>query len=201
MRLLLAMADPAGAIQTALLQDGHHVRRHVAASRLTAWRASRAAATFGPDAVLTDSDAGEELARRLGIPALRPVLAAEFLLDPFPPPPFGPTRRDPPELALALPDPPPPALLPDIVLLNTTTLVQAPRWMAAARPIAAPEGVPSYLVHEETALLYAPGDPAPALARLIADPALGARLAGGARAAFAQRHQEARAALRGLVGP
>jgi hypothetical protein len=199
MRLLLAMADPTGAIQTALLQDGHHVRRHAPVSRLTAWRASRTAASFGADAVLTDSDAGEELARRLGVPTLRPELAAEFLPDPFPPRPFGPARRDPPELALVLPDPPPPALLPDIVLLNAATLGQAPHWMAAARPIAAPEGARPYLVHEETALLHAPGNPAPALACLIADPALCAHLAAAARRRFEQLHHEAHTALRRLV--
>jgi hypothetical protein len=198
MRLLLAMADPAGAIQTALLQDGHHVRRHLPSRRLLPWRTTSAAA-FRPDAVLADSDAGEELARRLGVPALRPELAAEFLPDPFPPPPFGPARRNPPELALALPDPPPPGLLPDIVLLNAATLAQAPRWMAAARPIAAPQGAPWYLVHEETALLYPPGDPAPALARLIADPGLSARLAAAARRRFEHQRHEARAALRRLA--
>ncbi len=198
MRLLLALADPDGAIRTALLRDGHAVRRHVPASRLTPWRAT-AAADFAPEAVLADGEAGEALARRLGVPALVPVLDAGFLPDPFPPPPFGPPRRDPPELGLALPDPPAPALLPDIVLLNAATLAQAPRWMAAARAIVAPEGAPDWLAHEATALLHPPGDPAPALARLVADAGLSVRLGVAARQEFERRRGAALAALRALV--
>lgn len=202
MRLLLALADPAGAIRTALLRDGHAVQRHVPASRLMPWRAT-AAADFAPEAVLADGDAGEALARRLGVPALRADLAAEFLpeflADPFPPLPFRPPRRDPPELGLTLPDPPAPAWLPDIVLLNGVTLPQAPYWMAAARAIVAPEGAPGYLAHEETALVHPPGDPAPALARLVRDAALSARLAEAARRAFERRRAAAWGALWALV--
>lgn len=195
MRLLLALADPAGAIRTALLQDGHVVLQAVAPGRLAPWRGLRVPAGFAADAVLADGEAGEELARRLGIPVHRLAVDPAYLLDPFPPAPFGPARRVPPELGLVMPDPPPPGLVPDIVLLNAATIAQAPHWMAAARPIAAPAAVPGPLVHEETALLYPPGDPAPALARLVADPVLAGRLGAAARAAFLERHHEARAGL------
>ncbi len=199
MRLILAMADPDGAILTALLGLGHHAQRHAAAGRLLAWRVPAAVAAFRPDAVLADGEAGELLARRLGVPALRPQLDAAFLADPFPPPPFGPARRAPPELGLRLPEPPPPALLPDIVLLNPTTIGQAPRWMAAARPIVAPAAAaPVWLEDEETALLHA-GDPAPALARLVADPALCDRLGAAARRRFERLREEALAALRRIA--
>jgi hypothetical protein len=89
--------------------------------------------------------------------------------------------------------------MPDIVLLNGATLAQAPYWMAAARAIAAPQGGAEYLVHEETALLYPPGDPAPSLARLVADAALSARLGSAARREFERRQAAARDMLRGMA--
>lgn len=193
MRLVLAMAD-GEAVRTALLQDGHQVLVHAPASRFMPWRAGGAAA-FRANAVVVEDAAGEELARRLGVPAVRLEVEAGFLLDPFPPWPFGPARRNPPELALAPPDPPGPALLPDILLLRGAALAQVPRWMAAGRAMVAPRDAAGGLVHEETALLYAPPDPAPQLARLVADAALCARLGAAARRAFERRHAAARAAL------
>jgi hypothetical protein len=201
MRVLLALSDPTGTIQTALLQERHDVLHHVPTRPLAVWRAYRAAAAFRPEMVLTDTETGEDLARRLAIRACRPSFATEFLLDAFPPIPFGPTRRDPPELAQPQAGPPPPALIPDIVQLNATTLSQAPHWMAAARPIVAPdtEAARALFTHEETALLHPPDDPAPPQARLLAEAELCHHLAVAARAEFVRRHNEARARLRGVM--
>lgn len=199
MRVLLCTQGRAGeALQTALLQDGHHVHRLAQPAgplaALAAWQARRAATAFRPDLVLdlpgTDAAA---LAARLGVRFAAFEDDPSFLLDRFPPAPFEPATGPVPTLGLAAIElSPEHAALPvarvsidpaageiglgrcDIVLLGEAAGHLLADCMAAGCAVATPAS----------------------LARLATDPDERHRAARHARQEFEARHHAARAALR-----
>jgi hypothetical protein len=214
-RVLLCLADEA--LETALLQDGHRVRRLLletgALARLTGWSMRRSAAAFGADAVLAAAadTAAAEFAGQSGLPCLVPPADTAFLLDAFLPAPFRATPTAPVVAiagasepgALTLPADGGFLVPPDIAVLAAGPAAMLAGWMAAGCAIVAPdtEAVRAYVAGDVTALLYPPDDtPArkAAVQRLLADDGLRNRLSASARAAFEARHAAARAALRAL---
>jgi hypothetical protein len=215
-RVLLLL--PSAALETALLQDGHAVRRlDLPAGPLAvvaAWSARRAARTFTPDCIVAGAgdDAAAHLAEQLGCRLALPPADDGYLADPFLPTPFR-HHDTPPSLgvvggaagAITLPADGQFLVPPDIAVLADGPPAALPRWMAAGCAIVAPDtaAVREHLREGETALLHAPGDAAAGMALahgLIVDPDLWDRLAMAARRDFEIRHLAARDALREAVG-
>ena len=196
MRILLCDGD--AALETALLQEGHAVRRFTtprgAKALVGGWAARRAAAAFKPNCVMGGATAAEvagDIAAR-HIPA--PV-NTDFLLDRGLPPEF----RGAGPLLLANPLAGEPLIVPDIAVL--TTIGPIASLMAGGCAIVAPDG--TALENGITGLLYPPGDTAESTALAVAlttDTALRNRIGRAARAAFVARHLAARVALREAVG-
>lgn len=196
MRIMLCDGD--AALETALLQEGHAVRRFTtprgAKALVAGWAARRAVAAFKPDCVM-GGDTAAEVAGHIAVRHLPAPANTDFLLDRGLPAEFHGTGN----LLLANPHAGEPLIVPDIAVL--TTLGPIASLMAGGCAIVAPDG--TALENNITGLLYPPGDTAQSTAlaaALTSDAALRNRIGRAARAAFVARHLVARVALREGIG-
>ncbi len=102
MKILLCTPNPD--LETALLQEGHHVLRlPIPRGPIAAWQTRRTAAAFTPDALIANPDdpRAATLATQLAIRLIPPPPDTDYLLDTGLPAPFFPTTTLPTEDATA----------------------------------------------------------------------------------------------------